>query len=85
MSILKDKRILLAVTGSIAAYKSAELASKMTQADARVDVILTRAAERFISPLTFRSLTGRQAYTDEQLWGGDSHILLSGWDILPIC
>ncbi len=78
MSILKDKRILLGVTGSIAVYKSAELASRMTQAGARVDVVLTRAAEQFISPLTFQSLTGQKAYTDSDLWGGDSHILHIG-------
>ncbi len=78
MSILKNKRILLGVTGSIAAYKSAELASRMTQAGARVDVVLTRAAEQFISPLTFQSLSGEKAYTDSDLWGGESHILHVG-------
>ena len=78
MSILKEKRILLGVTGSIAAYKAADLASKLTQAGSRVDVILTRAAEQFISPLTFQSLTGRKAYTDSELWGGESHILHVG-------
>lgn len=78
MSILRDKRIILGVTGSIAAYKAADLASKLTQAAANVDVILTRAAERFISPLTFQSLTGRKAYTDTDLWGGESHILHVG-------
>ena len=78
MSILNDKHILLGVTGSIAAYKVAELASRMTQAGARVDVILTRAAERFISPLTFQSLTGRKAFTESDLWGGESHILHIG-------
>ena len=78
MSILKDKRIFLGVTGSIAAYKAAELASTMTQAGAHVDVILTRAAEQFISPLTFQSLTGRKVYTDSELWGGESHILHVG-------
>ena len=78
MSILKDKRILLGVTGSIAAYKAAELASRMTQVGANVDVVLTRAAEQFISPLTFQSLTGRKAYTDSDLWGGESHILHVG-------
>ncbi|HIE24846.1 MAG TPA: bifunctional phosphopantothenoylcysteine decarboxylase/phosphopantothenate--cysteine ligase CoaBC, partial [Anaerolineales bacterium] len=66
------------VTGSIAAYKAGELVSKMTQAGARVDVILTRAAEQFISPLTFASLSGRKAYTDSDLWGGESHILHLG-------
>ncbi|MBT3190711.1 MAG: bifunctional phosphopantothenoylcysteine decarboxylase/phosphopantothenate--cysteine ligase CoaBC [Anaerolineae bacterium] len=78
MSILDGKHILLGVTGSIAAYKAAELASRMTQAGAHVDLILTRAAERFISPLTFQSLTGRKAYTDSELWGGESHILHVG-------
>jgi len=69
---------LLGVTGSIAAYKGANLASKLTQAGAHVDVILTGAAERFISPLTFQSLTGRKAFTDKELWGGESHILHVG-------
>ena len=78
MSILKGKRILLGVTGSIAAYKAADLASKLTQIGALVDVVLTRAAEQFISPLTFQSLTGRKAYTDSELWGGESHILHVG-------
>ncbi len=78
MSILKDKRIILGVTGSIAAYKAAEIASKMTQAGARVDVILSRAAEQFITPLSFQSLTGRKAYTDAELWRGESHILHVG-------
>ncbi|MCP4138797.1 MAG: bifunctional phosphopantothenoylcysteine decarboxylase/phosphopantothenate--cysteine ligase CoaBC [Chloroflexi bacterium] len=78
MSNLKNKRILLGVTGSIAVYKAADLASKLTQAGAHVDVILTAAAERFISPLTFQSLTGRKAYTDKELWGGESHVLHVG-------
>jgi phosphopantothenoylcysteine decarboxylase/phosphopantothenate--cysteine ligase len=78
MSVLTDKRILLGVSGSIAAFKAADLASKLTQSGAQVDVILTAAAEKFISPLTFQSLTGRRAYTDADLWGGDAHILHVG-------
>ncbi len=79
MSVLTDKRILLGITGSIAAYKAADLASKLTQAGAQVDVILTRAAaERFITPLTFQSVTGRRAYTDVDLWGNEAHILHVG-------
>ena len=78
MSILKDKRILLAVTGSIAAYKAADLASRLTQAGARVDVILTPSAEKFVTPLTFQSVTGRRAYTDSDLWGSESHVLHVG-------
>ncbi len=78
MSILDGKQILLAVTGSIAAYKAADLASKLTQAGALVDVILTSAAEKFVSPLTFQSVTGRKAFTDADLWGGEAHILHVG-------
>jgi len=78
MSILSNKRIILGVTGSIAAYKAAELASKLTQAGAQVDVILSSAAEKFITPLTFQSVTGRRAYTDTDLWGNEAHILHVG-------
>ncbi|MCU0511543.1 MAG: bifunctional phosphopantothenoylcysteine decarboxylase/phosphopantothenate--cysteine ligase CoaBC [Anaerolineae bacterium] len=66
MTLLQGKRLLLAVTGSIAAYKSVDLASKLTQAGAQVDVILTAAAQAFITPLTFEAVTGRPAYT--ALW-----------------
>src|SRR6188474_1535490 len=78
MSVLKDKRIILGVTGSIAAYKAAELASKLTQAGALVDVILTSTAQKFITPLTFQSVTGRRAYTDADLWGNEAHVLHVG-------
>jgi len=78
MTIFTNKHILLGVTGSIAAYKAAELASKLTQAGARVDVILTPAAEKFITPLTFQSVTGRKAFTDADLWGGQAHVLHVG-------
>jgi len=78
MSILSGKNILLAVTGSIAAYKAADLASRLTQAGAQVDVLLTPAAEKFITALTFQSVTGRKAYTDADLWGGEAHILHVG-------
>lgn len=78
MSIFSEKHILLAVTGSIAAYKAADLASKLTQAGALVDVILSPAAEKFVSPLTFQSVTGRKAFTDADLWGGEAHVLHVG-------
>ncbi len=78
MSIFASKHILLGVTGSIAAYKTADLASKLTQAGAQVDVILTPAAEKFITPLTFQSVTGRKAFTDADLWGGEAHVLHVG-------
>lgn len=66
---------MLGVTGSIAAYKAADLASKLAQAGAKVDVLLTGAGEKFITPLTFQSVTGRRAYTDTDLWGNEAHIL----------
>jgi phosphopantothenoylcysteine decarboxylase / phosphopantothenate---cysteine ligase len=78
MFIFTSKHILLGVTGSIAAYKTADLASKLTQAGVQVDVILTPAAEKFISPLTFQSVTGRKAFTDVDLWGGEAHVLHVG-------
>lgn len=66
ITLLAGKRIILGVTGSIAAYKAADLASKLTQSGAQVDVIMTDAAQRFVSPLTFQAVTGRPVYTD--LW-----------------
>lgn len=75
---LKDTRVLLGVTGSISCYKAADLASKLHQSGALVDVILTRAAEQFISALTFQSVTGRQAFTDSDLWGAKGHVLHVG-------
>lgn len=78
MNLLKDKHILLGVTGSIAAYKAADLASKLAQQGAQVDVILTAGAQKFITPLTFQSVTGRKAHTDNDLWGSEAHVLHVG-------
>lgn len=75
---LQDKRIVLGVSGSIACYKAADLASKLAQTGAQVDVILTAAATRFITPLTFQSVTGRRAYSDGDLWGNEAHVLHVG-------
>jgi len=71
----ENQRILLGVTGSIACYKACDLASRLKQAGAFVDVILTGGATKFVSPLSFQSVTGRKAYTDEDLWGGEGHVL----------
>ncbi len=59
-----NKVIVLGVTGSIAAYKAAEIASQITQAGAKVNVILTEEAVQFISPVTFRAITGRPVVTE---------------------
>jgi phosphopantothenoylcysteine decarboxylase/phosphopantothenate--cysteine ligase len=71
---LQGKRIILGVTGSIACYKAADLASKLAQHGAEVEVILTEAAQHFITPLTFQSVTGRRAYVDADLWGQEGHV-----------
>ncbi|MFL5735417.1 MAG: bifunctional phosphopantothenoylcysteine decarboxylase/phosphopantothenate--cysteine ligase CoaBC [Chloroflexia bacterium] len=62
--MLESKRIILGVTGGIAAYKAADLTSKLVQAGALVDVIMTAGAQRFIAPLTFQALTRRSVRTD---------------------
>ncbi|MEP7290573.1 MAG: bifunctional phosphopantothenoylcysteine decarboxylase/phosphopantothenate--cysteine ligase CoaBC [Chloroflexota bacterium] len=92
VTLLQNKRIVLGVTGSIAAYKAVDLASKLTQLGALVDVIMTDAAQRFVTALTFEAVTGRAVYSD--LWrtasGSDlpthvAHVgLAEGADLLVI-
>jgi len=63
-TILANKTVILGITGSVAAYKAADIASKLTQAGAKVEVVMTEAATKFIAPLTLRSITGRPVVTD---------------------
>lgn len=79
--LLSGKSVILGVTGGIAAYKAADLCSKLAQAGAEVDVILTDAAARFVAPLTFAALSGRPARVD--MWtapGGEPipHVKMAG-------
>src|SRR5690606_3793885 len=60
----KGRRVVLGVTGGIAAYKSAQLARDLTQLGAAVDVVLTRSAHAFVGPVTFEALTGRPVRDD---------------------
>lgn len=79
---LKNKKILLGVTGGIAAYKSAELCRLLVKAGATVQVVMTHSAEAFITPLTFQALTHRPVYTqvlDSELESGMGHIELARW------
>lgn len=62
--LLENKTVLLGVTGGIAAYKSASLASKLVKAGAEVRVIMTENATNFINPITFESLTGHKCVID---------------------
>ena len=61
---LADKHVVLGVTGSIACYKALDLASKLVQAGALVDVIMSHGATQFVTPLAFRSITHRAVVTD---------------------
>jgi phosphopantothenoylcysteine decarboxylase/phosphopantothenate--cysteine ligase len=65
-SVFTDRRIIIAVTGGIACYKTATLVSRLAQAGAQVTVMMTESATKFIGPLTFQSLSGRPVYTS--LW-----------------
>ncbi|MBN1370309.1 MAG: bifunctional phosphopantothenoylcysteine decarboxylase/phosphopantothenate--cysteine ligase CoaBC [Dehalococcoidaceae bacterium] len=76
--MLEGKEVILGITGSIAAYKGADIASRLSQAGARVTAVLTQSAMRFISPITFESITGNEAFTS--LWHektGTNHITLA--------
>ncbi|MDR0354418.1 MAG: bifunctional phosphopantothenoylcysteine decarboxylase/phosphopantothenate--cysteine ligase CoaBC [Deltaproteobacteria bacterium] len=66
MALLRGRRLLLTVTGGIAAYKAAELARLLTKSGALVRVVMTEAAKRFVAPLTFSSLTGQP--TADDMW-----------------
>jgi phosphopantothenoylcysteine decarboxylase/phosphopantothenate--cysteine ligase len=80
MALLAGKRIVLGVTGGVAAYKAAELARLFVKAGARVDVVLTEAGAHFVGSATFQAITGHAVWTD--LWdsrmpNGMAHIDLS--------
>ena len=64
MDVLKGKNIIVGVTGSIAAYKAADLCSMLIKRGAAVTVIMTANAVNFINPITFETLTGRKCLTD---------------------
>src|SRR3954453_18869228 len=80
MTIFLDKRIVLGVCGGIAAYKVVDLASKLTQAGALVDVIMTEAAQKFVTPLTFAAITHREVrgnLWDDWLGEDTGHVALA--------
>ena len=82
MNNLTNKRILLGVTGGIAAYKSAELVRRLRDHGAEVRVVMTRGACEFITPLTMQALSGKEVHTellDHAAESGMSHIALARW------
>ena len=68
--MLTERRIVLGITGGIAAYKAAELVSRLKKAGAQVRVVMTKNAQQFIAPLTLETLSGQQVYSDsfEKAW-----------------
>jgi phosphopantothenoylcysteine decarboxylase/phosphopantothenate--cysteine ligase len=72
--LLQNKKIVLGICGGIASFKIVDLASKLTQAGAQVDCVLTDSATKFVAPLTFASVTGRPALIDADLWRADLHV-----------
>jgi len=80
-----EKHVVLGVTGSVAAYKAVELASKMTQSGALVDAVLTPAALHFVSALQFQSVTGRKA-TPMRIFGVERPTSFTSiWATVLIC
>lgn len=88
MSGLLEKKILLGVTGGIAAYKAAELVRQLRQRGAHVKVVMTEGAQAFVSPLTFQALSGQPVHTqllDATAEAGMGHIELAKWaDVLLV-
>ena len=68
MASLVNRKILLGISGGIAAYKSAELARALIQEGAQVQVVMTQAAQQFITPVTMQALTGQPIFTNQ--WDG---------------
>ena len=71
---MQGREILIAVTGGIAAYKTAALVSRLAQAGAGVSVIMTHSATKLVAPKTFEALSGRPVVTDEYALGAHPHI-----------
>jgi phosphopantothenoylcysteine decarboxylase/phosphopantothenate--cysteine ligase len=80
MASLVNKKIVLGISGGIAAYKSAELARALIQEGAEVQVVMTEAAQQFITPITMQALTGKAVFTnqwDDRIANNMAHIELS--------
>ena len=87
MTGLNNKRLLLGISGGIAAYKSAFLARLLVKAGAQVRVVMTQGAQAFVQPLTFQALTGNPVHTgllDPEAEAGMGHIELARWADLII-
>lgn len=87
MDTLQNKRIIVGITGSIAAYKAGELVRELKRGGAEVKVVMTEAAQEFVNPLTFQVLSGNPVYTNlfspEGRWDPE-HISLAQWGELVL-
>ena len=82
MNFLASKRIIIGVTGGIAAYKAAELTRLLVKSGAQVRVVMTRGGMSFVTPLTFQALSGQPVHhelLDESAEAGMGHIELAKW------
>jgi phosphopantothenoylcysteine decarboxylase/phosphopantothenate--cysteine ligase len=81
--MLQNRRVLIAIGGGIAAYKVCEVVSTLFKAGVQVRVILTQAAQEFITPLTITTLSRHPAFTDRDFWQPNFnrplHIELGEW------
>ena len=89
MQSLQNKRILVGVTGGIAAYKAPDVVRRLRDLGAEVKVIMTRGACEFITPLTLQAVSGNRVHTellDAEAEAAMGHIELARWgDILFYC
>jgi phosphopantothenoylcysteine decarboxylase / phosphopantothenate---cysteine ligase len=86
-SALKDRQIVLGISGGIAVYKVIELLRRLTDAEAQIAVVMTQNAQRFVGPLTFEALTRHGVYTDmfdSYRPGAMDHIQLADWAELVV-
>ncbi len=82
LATLRHKRVILGVSGGIAAYKSADLVRRLKDAGADVHVVMTAAAQQFITPLTMQALSGNPVHTEllnPEAEAGMGHIQLARW------
>lgn len=80
--MLKDKKIILGITGGIAAYKACEITRRLKKLGAQVIVVMTESAKKFITPLTLETLSGNEVVTEtfpESRFVGVRHVDLAGW------
>ncbi len=85
-SRLKERRVVVALGGGIAAFKAVSVVRELQRRGAEVRVVMTRAATRFVGPVTFAGLTGRPAVTDlwDPSYAGEVHVELGAWADLMV-